>query len=1172
MGVLAEPLRRLSEYLEVEKYIKEGRYPIGVTGCVDSQKGHLVANLGEKEPCRLVVTWKEEKAREIYEDLSFFDRNIMHYPSKDILFYSADVHSNHTTMKRMKVLKSLASRQPLTIVLCVDVLMEKMMPPECFRENILTIRLDSTVNTDELRKTLVEMGYQRNGLVEGPGEFSVRGDIVDVFPLTEDSPVRIELWGDEIDSIRSFDVESQRSIENLEEIHIYPASEIILKQEKMPEALRRMKEEYTHQAEILKKGKKRQEKERLRKMVEATEDELSSLGTSAGSETLLSYFYEETTSFLGYLPEDTMIFIDEPHRVEEKGRTNEQEFSLSMQSRLEGGYVLPSQADLMYGCEETVFHILKRPTVLLSGMIQQYELFRPAVSVNIEAKSIYSYNNSFDQLIKDLQHWSGEKYQIMLMSSSATRARRLAEDIRDEGLLAYFVEDYGREIHPGEVMVTCGRLNSGFEYPTIKFVVLSEKDIFKERRQKGSKKKSQYSGQKIRSLADISIGDYVVHEKYGLGIYRGMEQIETDGVAKDYINIEYKDSSNLFIPASQLDIIQKYAGAGARKPKLNKLGGNEWEKTKSRVRSQVQIAAKDLVELYAQRQAREGYAYGPDTVWQTEFEELFPYEETEDQLAAIEDTKRDMESHKIMDRLICGDVGYGKTEIAIRAAFKAVMESKQVVYLVPTTILAQQIYNSFVERMKHYPIKICMLSRFCTPKETKQIQEALQKGTMDIVIGTHKVISKSIQYKDLGLLIIDEEQRFGVKQKEKIKQMKKNVDVLALSATPIPRTLHMSLAGIRDMSVLEMPPVDRRSIQTYVLEYNEELVREAIEREIARGGQVFYVYNRVNNIDSVAADVQKLLPGAVVEFAHGQMGERQLEKIMFAFVNKEIDVLVSTTIIETGLDISNANTIIIHDAQNFGLAQLYQLRGRVGRSNRTAYAFLMYRRNSILKEEAEKRLKAIREFTDLGSGFKIAMRDLEIRGAGNLLGAEQSGHMEAVGYDLYCKMLGDAVMQMKGEKQEEDTFETTVDLSIDAYIPASYVGNESQKLELYKRIAVIENQEEYEDLTEELTDCYGDVPAPTLRLMDVALVKQQAHQAWILAIEQKGTALSFVMNARAKVKVDEIDDFLKSFRGRMRIRPETKPVFVYDPGEIPKKDLLPRVREIITKIDGLLEG
>ena len=1171
MGVLSEPLRRLNEYLEIEKYMQSGRYPIGITGCVDSQKGHLAANLGEKASCRLIVTWKEDKVRELYEDFSFFDRNTMRYPSKDILFYSADVHSNHTAMERMKVLRNVTEGKPLTIILSFDVLMEKMLPPEEFRKEVLTIDMDSAIKTDVLRARLVEMGYVSEGLVEGPGEFSVRGDIVDIFPLTGDSPVRIELWGDEIDSMRSFDVESQRSIENLNEIRIYPASEMILPQEKMSEALRRMREEYDRQAEIFKKEKKRQEKERLRKMMEATEDELTSLGTAAGSETLLSYFYEKTASLLDYLPEDTMIFIDEPRRVEEKGQTTEQEFSMSMQSRLEGGYVLPSQADLLYGYEETVSMLLRRPTFLLAGMIQQYELFHPKESVHIEAKSIYSYNNSFDQLIKDLQHWSREKYQIMLMSASATRARRLAEDIRDEGLLAYFAEDFGKEIAPGEIMVTCGRLNSGFEYPTLHFVVLSEKDIFKERRQKTRRKKHTYSGQKIRSLSDISIGDYVVHEKYGLGIYRGMEQIETDGVAKDYINIEYKDSSNLFIPASQLDLIQKYAGVGAKKPKLNKLGGNEWEKTKSRVRSQVQIAAKDLVELYAQRQAREGYAYGPDTVWQTEFEELFPYEETEDQLSAIEDTKRDMESHKIMDRLICGDVGYGKTEIAIRAAFKAVMESKQVVYLVPTTILAQQHYNSFVERMKHYPIKICMLSRFCTPKETRQIQTALKKGTMDIVIGTHKVLSKSIEYKNLGLLIIDEEQRFGVKQKEQIKQLKKDVDVLTLSATPIPRTLHMSLAGIRDMSVLEMPPVDRRPIQTYVMEYNEELVREAIEREIARGGQVFYVYNRVSNIDSVAADVQKLVPGAVVEYAHGQMGERQLEQIMFAFINKEIDVLVSTTIIETGLDISNANTIIIHDAQNFGLSQLYQLRGRVGRSNRTAYAFLMYRRNSILKEEAEKRLKAIREFTDLGSGFKIAMRDLEIRGAGNLLGAEQSGHMEAVGYDLYCKMLGDAVREMKGEQQEEDTFETTVDISVDAYIPASYVGNESQKLELYKRIALIENQEECEDLTEELTDRYGDVPAPTLRLMEVALLKAQAHQAWILAIEQKGTAISFIMNARAKVKVDEIDDFLKSFRGRMKIRPEMNPVFVYDPGEIPKKDLLPQVREVITKIGGLLE-
>lgn len=697
----------------------------------------------------------------------------------------------------------------------------------------------------------------------------------------------------------------------------------------------------------------------------------------------------------------------------------------------------------------------------------------------------------------------------------------------------------------------------------------SEKDIFKERKAKKPKKKSQYSGQKINSLSEISVGDYVVHEKYGLGIYRGMEKIESDGITKDYINIEYKDASNLFVPASQLELIQKYSNLSARKPKLNKLGGTEWEKTKSRVRSQVQIAAQDLVKLYAERQAKEGYAYGKDTVWQKEFEELFPYEETEDQLSAIEDTKRDMESHRIMDRLICGDVGYGKTEVAIRAAFKAVMDSKQVVYLVPTTILAQQHYNSFKERMEHYPVEIAMLSRFCTPKEQKRIFDGLKNGTIDIVIGTHKVLSKNIKYKNLGLLIIDEEQRFGVKQKEKIKQLKKDVDVLALSATPIPRTLHMSLAGIRDMSVLEVPPVDRRAIQTYVMEYNEELVREAIERELGRGGQVYYVYNRVNNIDEVAAGLQRLLPNATVEYAHGQMGERQLETIMSGFINKEIDVLVSTTIIETGLDIPNVNTMIIQDAQLFGLSQLYQLRGRVGRSNRTAYAFLMYRRNSILKEEAEKRLKAIREFTDLGSGFKIAMRDLEIRGAGNLLGAEQSGHMESVGYDLYCKMLNEAVLTMKGEQQEVDTFTTSIDLSIDAYIPETYIKSESEKLSWYKRIATIETQEESEDMIEEMTDRYGDTPAPLIRLMDVALLREEAHQAWLLSIEQKGSKILFTMNPRAKVRVEEIDGFLKQYRNKMKIKPEANPVFVFESTGIPKKDLLAKVREIIGGIQKL---
>ena len=1075
----------------------------------------------------------------------------------------------------MDILKKIVEGKPLTIVACLDVFMEKMIPFEEFKEHCLTIDFESIIDTDALKLKLSELGYENSGLVEAPGQFGIRGGIIDIFPLTEELPVRIELWGDEVDSIRSFDTETQRSVEKLDEVQVYPATEMILSRNKIGEAVRRMKEEYKKQEEAFKKRKRFAEKERLRKMTVRTEEELLSFGTAEGSEALLSYFYEKTVSFLEYLPENTLFFIDEPHRVLEKGKTYEEEFFLCMQSRLEGGYVLPGQADLLFGYEEILSKVMVGPLILLSSVIQDYAFYKPKTTCDIEAKSIFSYNNSFDQLIKDLEHWKKQNYRILLLSSSTTRAKRLAENIKDYGLLAYFAADFDRTIAPGEIMVASGRLGNGFEYPTLKFVVLSEKDIFKERKAKKPKKKSQYSGQKINSLSEISVGDYVVHEKYGLGIYRGMEKIESDGITKDYINIEYKDASNLFVPASQLELIQKYSNLSARKPKLNKLGGTEWEKTKSRVRSQVQIAAQDLVKLYAERQAKEGYAYGKDTVWQKEFEELFPYEETEDQLSAIEDTKRDMESHRIMDRLICGDVGYGKTEVAIRAAFKAVMDSKQVVYLVPTTILAQQHYNSFKERMEHYPVEIAMLSRFCTPKEQKRIFDGLKNGTIDIVIGTHKVLSKNIKYKNLGLLIIDEEQRFGVKQKEKIKQLKKDVDVLALSATPIPRTLHMSLAGIRDMSVLEEAPVDRMPIQTYVMEENDEMVREAIEREISRQGQVYYVYNRVQDIAEMAAKIQKLVPDANVAYAHGQMREHKLEDIMYDFINGEIDVLVSTTIIETGLDISNANTMIIHDADRMGLSQLYQLRGRVGRSNRMAYAFLLYRRDKMLREVAEKRLSAIREFTDLGSGVKIAMRDLEIRGAGNLLGEEQHGHMDAVGYDLYCKMLSEAVRHLKGEIPEE-TYATTVDLNIDAYIPASYIPNEYQKLDIYKRIAAIETEEEQEDMLEELIDRFGDPPRKVQQLLMIAQLKAKAHAAYVISVEQKGDEYKFTMYEKARVNVAKIPELLAKYKGELTFKTDAEnPYFIYCKLRKNKKEkaeqILENAGKIVEDIQGLVE-
>ena len=758
----------------------------------------------------------------------------------------------------------------------------------------------------------------------------------------------------------------------------------------------------------------------------------------------------------------------------------------------------------------------------------------------------------------------------MLLSASRTRGQRLANDLLQEGLTSYYTEDEEREVAPGEILITHGSAARGYEYPLIKFVVIAESDIFGQERKK-KKKRKRYEGSKISSFTELSVGDFVVHENHGLGVYRGIEKVEVDKVTKDYMKIEYAGGSSLYVPATQLDVIQKYADSDAAKaPKLNRLGTQEWNRTKTRVRTAVRAIAEDLVKLYAERERKEGFTYSEDTVWQREFEEMFPFDETDDQLTAIEAVKKDMQSRKIMDRLVCGDVGYGKTEIAIRAAFKAVQDGKQVAYLVPTTILAQQHYNTFVQRMKDFPVCVDLMCRFRTPAEQKKTITDLKKGLVDIVIGTHRLLSKDVQYKDLGLLIIDEEQRFGVTHKEKIKQLKTDVDVLTLTATPIPRTLHMSLVGIRDMSVLEEAPQERVPIQTYVMEYNEEMVREAISRELARGGQVYYVYNRVNSIVEMANKVAELVPQAQVAFAHGQMKEHELEKIMFEFINGEIDVLVTTTIIETGLDISNANTMIIHDAENLGLSQLYQLRGRVGRSNRTSYAFLMYRRNKMLKEIAEKRLSAIREFTELGSGFKIAMRDLELRGAGNLLGSEQHGHMEAVGYDLYCKLLNESVREIQGETLVTEDFETEIDLDIDAYIPERYIRNEMQKLDIYKRIAGVETEEDGDEMLEELIDRFGEPPKSVISLLNVARLKAAAHSVYIKEIKQNGQILKITMFERAKIDPSGIPDLIAEYRSSLKFMTDQEnPYFMLDMANGVKKkqqDVLMVVEELTENI------
>ena len=1084
MKAFLTPLQGFAEFEQIKEKSKTNKGILQVSGCMESQKSHLMYGLSGIAPYRLILAEDERRAREIYEDYRFYDRKVYSYPAKDLLFFQADIHGNLLIRQRMKVIKALLEEKELTVVTSIDGCMDFLESLEKIKEQLIHYESDSTVDTEQLKNQLVALGYERVGQVEMPGQFSVRGGIVDIYCLTEENPWRIELWGDEIDSIRSFDPESQRSLENLEEITIYPA-------------------------------------------VEHTGD-------------------KDMVSFLDYFPEErTIIFLDEPNRLTEKGGAVEEEYRQSRMHREEkGSRNLPE--NWLCSFEQLQKELNKRNCISVCALEPKKAGWKVREKFYLEVKSISAYNNSFELLVKDLHQYKKQGYRIVLLSGSRTRAERLAKDLQEEGLAAFYGQDYDREICPGEIMVVYGHAKKGFEYPLIKFAVMTESDIFGQE-QKKKKKKKNYSGSRIQDFAELSVGDFVVHEKHGLGIYRGIEKVEVDRIVKDYIKIEYRGGSNLYIPATQLDCLQKYSGADAAKaPKLNKLGTQEWNKTKSKVRGAVKNIAKELVELYAVRQEKEGYVCGPDTVWQREFEEMFPYEETEDQLSAIEDAKRDMESTRIMDRLICGDVGYGKTEVALRAAFKEVQESRQVAYLAPTTILAQQIYNTFVQRMKEFPVRVELLCRFRTPAQQKKAIEDLKKGQVDVIIGTHRILSKDVQFKNLGLLIVDEEQRFGVTHKEKIKQLKKDVDVLTLTATPIPRTLHMSLIGIRDMSVLEEPPMDRMPIQTYVMEYDEETVREAINRELRRGGQVYYVYNRVTDIADVALRIAKLVPDARVDFAHGQMSERELENVMYSFVNGDIDVLVSTTIIETGLDISNVNTMIIHDSDRYGLSQLYQLRGRIGRSNRTAYAFLMYRKNVMLKETAEKRLAAIREYTDLGSGFKIAMRDLELRGAGNLLGAQQHGHMNAVGYDLYCKMLNEAVKEAKGIHTMED-FETSVDLNVDAYIPDSYISNEFQKLDIYKRIAGIETQQDYDDMLEELLDRFGEPGKAVLNLLAIAKLKAIAHQGYVTEIKQTGKTVRFTLYEKARLNTEGFPALMQKYRRGLQFKNEQEPKFILQP-------------------------
>lgn len=1144
MRTLTEPLQEAQEYKTLVEALAKPKAKALADGCVPSQKLHLMDALSRENALssfarfRLIVTSSDKKVREIRDEYLFYDRNTVIFPAKDLIFYQADLRGRELEKERIRCLRRLVEGRPTTVVTTFAALMTPQVPLSAWKSNVLQLEKRQTYSLEELSRKLVRMGYEKNFQVDAPGQFAVRGDIVDVFDLTEENPYRIEFFDEEVDSIRSFDLETQRSIEPMELVKIYPATELILSDARLSDGIDRIREEEKKTEEALRSQGHMEAAHRLSEGIGELCEAALEYRDFGGLEGYIHYFYPQTDSFLEMFPEEhSMIFLDEPVHLREEGEAVELEFRESMISRSEKGYVLPGQMQLVCSAALTASRMNDYRCLGLTALAAGDSFFLPECIVSVHARSVPAYNKSFDTLVSDLKKYKLQKYRIVIISASRTRAKRLAGDLTERGLTSFYSENPDRILGDGEIMTYYGNIAHGFEYPQIRFIVIAETDIFGPAR-KTKKVKRHYDGESIRDFTELKVGDYVVHEDHGIGVYRGVEKIEVDGIAKDYIKIEYGGGGTLYILPGELKSLQKYASQDAAKPKLNKLGTQEWTSTRNKVKGAVEEVAQDLVELYAKRQAMKGHRFSPDTVWQREFEEMFPYEETQDQLNAIEDTKHDMESDKIMDRLICGDVGYGKTEIAIRAAFKAVQDGLQVAVLVPTTILAQQHFNTFTERMKEYPVCVEMMSRFRTAAEQKKTKEGLESGRVDIVIGTHRILSKDVKFKRLGLLVVDEEQRFGVTHKEKIKKLRENVDVLTLSATPIPRTLHMSLIGIRDMSVLEEAPQDRVSIQTYVMEYNEEMVREAILRELSRGGQVYYVYNRVNDIAEVAGRLQQQVPEARISFAHGQMNESELEKIMYDFISGGIDVLVSTTIIETGLDISNVNTIIIHDSDRMGLSQLYQLRGRVGRSNRTAYAFLMYKKDKMLKEVAEKRLAAIREFTDLGSGFRIAMRDLEIRGAGSVLGRAQHGHMTAVGYDLYCKMLDTAVKHAKGlpVPKEKNTF---VNLSADAFIPDSYIMNEAQKLDIYKKIAAVASLEDCDDIRDELRDRFGEkIPASAENLLRIALIRSIAGKLDMAEIVGGDGSIRVTMNKDAAVQVAGIPRFLAKYQGRLQFSPK----------------------------------
>lgn len=1096
---------------------------INITGAAEGRIAPIAAKIiKERKGQSLIVVSTYNRARRLAADLYFFTgRNAYILPPDDETFVQYEARNNDELMERLRILCAVSGEDECTVIAPVTGAIKKLPPKESFAENRLTIKTGDDLSLEDTARKLSFMGYERVNMTEARGEYSIRGEIIDVFPPDSDLPCRIELFDTEVDSIRAFDPDSQRSAGTLSQVSIYQCTQIVKDEELFRRA--RKKIDSAYEAQIRKLEKKEGNSERVHNLRQRRDQLLEyteSMINIQYLEKFINYFYEDTMYIWDYM-NDPLVFVDDPARILETLDLYEKERADDMEMLLGDGRAIGDDFRALSG-KTDFFGIYQKEGYIFTpfaGTIKNAPPLKKLINVNSRTTPVF--NGRMDILSDELKSYVRRGYDVTVVCGSSEREESMKDFLAREELL-------------GKVSVKEGVITGGMEFPDEKICYIWEGDIFGgRRRSKRRRKKSK--GQQIKSFADVQTGDYVVHESHGIGKFMGIEQLTVQGVKKDYLKVKYAGEDSLYIPVDQLGMLQKYVGGEGVVPKLNKLSGNEWKSAKAKARAAVDDMAEELIKVSAARMSEKGYAFSKDTVWQAEFESSFPYTETEDQLRCTEEIKKDMESDVPMDRLLCGDVGFGKTEVAARALFKCVSDGKQAAVLVPTTLLANQHYYTMKDRFERFPFKVEMLSRFRTASQQKKIAEGIENGTVDLVIGTHRILSKDVKFKDLGLLVIDEEQRFGVKHKEKIKQLKQNVDVLTLSATPIPRTLHMSLSGIKEMSLIEEPPEDRYPVQTYVMEQEDFVIREAIEKELARGGQVYVLNNRIDNISETVRRIETLVPEADIAVGHGRMKENELEDIIMDFTEGRYNVLVATTIIEAGTDIPNVNTMIILDADRFGLSQLYQLRGRVGRSGRMAYAYLMYKKDKSLSEIAEKRLRAIKDFTEFGSGFRIAMKDLEFRGAGNILGTEQSGHMLNVGYELYCKMLEEAVERAKGKEPLPQAEETAFSLPISAIIPERYIENEVLRLQMYKKIAVIESDEDEMEITDELLDRFGDIPKETVNLIKISKIRSMAGKLGIKEIMQQGYKIIFKLWDNIKLSESMMAGLIEAYGERLMI-------------------------------------